>query len=150
LSARFCVALRIKNLMYGGMGDVLLICQLAWVPAFFGVFAVVDVILLDAYQDRVPDGHYAVNFAGTLDECRAQTHHDGGFAPWWKADYTECYVEPKSLQDAAGTEYSGRIVELEPNAGVTLGVVLRTQPVAKPKRRRKKPSTARHRARRPE
>ena len=70
-------------------------------------------ILLDEYQEQVDPDQYAVTFSGTLEDCRAQTNHDGRFESWLKADFVEGTSEPTRLENPEGGMDSGRIVELE-------------------------------------
>lgn len=79
----------------------------------------IHAILLDIYQEEVGDEEYAVTFSGTLEDCQAQTNHDGRFETWEKADFHETGSVPIQLEGPTASYDRGRIVSLEEAVAVS-------------------------------
>lgn len=101
------------------------------------------VILLDDYQGQQGADQYAVTFCGTRTECAAQTHHDGGTAPFAKSDYAAVHVADKSLIGPSGQADDGEIARLEPRREAAADPAAETQALAARRPSRRKPIAGR-------
>jgi hypothetical protein len=70
-------------------------------------------IVLDHEKNSLGIENYAINFHGTLAQCRLQEIATPGVTAVSKSAYKSHFVEKKSLRDGNGQPFPGEILKFE-------------------------------------